>query len=70
MKNSISFLSFFIVMFIAISACDSNNEGVAGNRTKSDNSNTKITGTIKNAYGINAVFQELHLNQPDIKTLD
>lgn len=70
MKNSISFLSFFIVIFIAISACDSNTEGVAGNRTKSDNSNTKISGTIKNAYGLNAVFQELHLNQPDIKTLD
>lgn len=70
MKNSISFLSFFIVMFIAISACDSSTEGVAGNRNKSDNSNTKISGTIKNAYGLNAVFQELHLNQPDIKTLD
>ncbi len=70
MKNIFSLVSIFAIMLMALSACDSNSEGTSGNRNKSDNSDTKISGTIKNAYGMNAVFQELHLNQPDIKTLD
>lgn len=64
MKLNISLYLAAMTLFTGlIFSCSSEGGGKAGHATT-------ISGTVKNAYGINAEFQELHLNQENTKTID